>query len=617
MNHAAIFTSFVVIAVSISCDKACAKANAADAHAFGSQVEFVDCPKCDKRMRISEDGKKAFINRSKASELERAEMVERAKRFLKLAEPIKPANPKTPLMGWSSWNTFGAEISEGVIVETARAMVTNGLRDAGYVYVNLDDGFFDGRYPDGKLKIHARRFPEGLKGTVDAIHALGMKAGIYSDAGTNTCASFGGEVGGKGAGLWGHDAEDCKLFFNELGFDFFKVDYCGGYQQKLPERDRYTEISKAIRATGKDVHYNICRWAFPGAWAADVSDSWRTSGDIRADWEVIKFITTNSFNLASYARPGKFNDMDMLEVGMLKGKVKSAFGKTDPGITRDEEITHFGMWCIMTSPLMLGCDVRNMDNESLKLVKNPFLIRMNQDPLGLQAYVAAREGEVYMLAKDAFVLRGTSRYVAVCNTSDKEKEFTIKARDLDLAGSIAAFDLVERGDLGEFTDEVTIRLRPHASKFYLFDAERRLDRVVYEAEGAFLAEYDNLGKRSQGSRIVPTWYDVEGASGGMVVANLGGNKDNTLTWNDIYVSESGEYKLILRTRTDKDFKFSVWVDGKEVCAQYNASSNSMHFADVTLPTAHLNAGMHKISLYSSNPTDKLPEIDCLKVEKIK
>ena len=142
MNYAAILTPFVSIAVLISCNKACAEAKSAEARASHLQVEFVDCPKCDKRMRILEDGKKAFINRSKVSELERPKMVERAKRFLKLAKPIKLANPKTPLMGWSSWNTFGAEISEGVIVETARAMVTNGLRDAGYVYVNLDDGFF-------------------------------------------------------------------------------------------------------------------------------------------------------------------------------------------------------------------------------------------------------------------------------------------------------------------------------------------------------------------------------------------------------------------------------------------------------------------------------------------
>jgi hypothetical protein len=233
---------------------------------------------------------------------------------------------------------------------------------------------------------------------------------------------------------------------------------------------------------------------------------------------------------------------------------------------------------------------------------------MNQDPLGLQAYVAAREGEVYMLTKDAFVLRGTSRYVAVCNTGDKEKEFTIKARDLDLAGSIAAFDLVERGDLGEFTDEVTIRLRPHASKFYLFDAERRLDRVVYEAEGAFLAEYDNLGKRSQGSRIVPTWYDVEGASGGMVVANLGGNKDNTLVWNNVYVPKSGEYTLTLRIRTDKDCAFYMTVnDGEKILVQAKGGDKAK-FIDLAY-TVKLNSGSNKIKLF--NLTDKLPEIDCL------
>jgi hypothetical protein len=179
---------------------------------------------------------------------------------------------------------------------------------------------------------------------------------------------------------------------------------------------------------------------------------------------------------------------------------------------------------------------------------------------------------------------------------------------LDLAGSIAAFDLVERGDLGEFTDEVTIRLRPHASKFYLFDAERRLDRVVYEAEGAFLAEYDNLGKRSQGSRIVPTWYDVEGASGGMVVANLGGNKDNTLVWNDVYVPKSGEYALTLRLRTDKDCAFYMTVnDGEKIFVQAKGGDKAK-FIDLAY-TVKLNSGSNKIKLF--NLTDKLPEIDCL------
>lgn len=606
MNVNSVF-KFLVLSASITCAGVCAY-GAAPARVY--DVEFIECAKCPYRMRVSDDGKKAYINLSRIDAARKDAMKKRAERFLDLAGSVKSANPMTPLMGWSSWNTFGAEISEGVIVETARAMATNGLKEAGYVYVNLDDGFFDGRYPDGRLRIHARRFPEGLKGTVDTIHALGMKAGIYSDAGTNTCASFGGEKGGKGAGLWGHDAEDCKLFFNELEFDFFKVDYCGGYQQKLVERDRFTEISKAIKATGRDVHYNICRWAFPGAWAADVSHSWRTSGDIRADWEVVKFIVTNSLYLASYAKPGRFNDLDMLEAGMLKGKVKSAFGKTDPGLTREEELSHFGMWCIMTSPLVLGCDVRNMDAESLKLVTNPYLLKMNQDPLALQAYVAAREGETYLLVKDAFERYGKSRWVALYNADDIEKEFTIKARDLDLGGRIAAFDLVERADIGEFEGEVTVRVRPHSSKFYLFDASSRLERTRYEAEGSFLAEYDNLGGRCQVGRIVPKWYDVEGASGGIVVANLGGNDKNHLTWKDVHVSRPGRYVLTLRVRSDKESVFNIHVDKSKAETVVVPASAKPEFKDVAV-AFDLTKGSHEISIYNFKAI--LPEIDCLTV----
>ena len=132
--------------------------------------------------------------------------------------------------------------------------------------------------------MHPHRFPNGLKGTVDGIHALDMKAGIYSDAGANTCGSMGGEKSGIGSGLYGHDAADCQLHFNELGFDFIKVDYCGGLKLKLDERTRYTEIANAIKATGrKGVRLNICRWAFPGTWAADIVGSWRTTRDIRAN----------------------------------------------------------------------------------------------------------------------------------------------------------------------------------------------------------------------------------------------------------------------------------------------------------------------------------------------
>ena len=155
-------------------------------------VNFVECPKCDKRVRISEDGKEAFVNLCRIDATRKDEMKARAERLLERAKPVAPANPLTPLMGWSSWNTFALDISEEIIVGVARTMATNGLKAAGYVYVNIDDGFFDGHGADGRLRMHPVRFPNGMKGTVDGIHALGMKAGTYSDAGANTCGRIAG-----------------------------------------------------------------------------------------------------------------------------------------------------------------------------------------------------------------------------------------------------------------------------------------------------------------------------------------------------------------------------------------------------------------------------------------
>jgi hypothetical protein len=291
------------------------------------------------RILISDDGRRAILNRHRigADDLPAAER--RARLLLARGTPVEPAHPLTPLMGWSSWNTFAEHISEDIIVGIGEAMATNSLKEAGYVYVNIDDGFFDGHGPDGKLRFNPVRFPFGLKRTVERLHALGLKAGTYSDAGRNTCASYGGDASGRGAGLYGYDQADCALFFNELGFDFIKVDYCGAYHQKLEEKKRYCEIAHAIRMTGRtDVRMNICRWAFPGTWAASIAGSWRTTRDIRASWESIRGILAENLYLSAYARPGAFNDLDMLEVGHYKGSLKSAFGHDgDKGLTPEEE----------------------------------------------------------------------------------------------------------------------------------------------------------------------------------------------------------------------------------------------------------------------------------------
>lgn len=588
--------------------------------ALFSAVNFVECPKCVKRIRISDDGKDAFVNMSRIDPARKAEMGARAERLLAMGKPVKAANPLTPLMGWSSWNTFACEISQDIIVGIAKTMSTNGLLDAGYAYVNIDDGFFYGHDENGRLRFHPERFPNGMKGTVDGIHALGMKAGIYSDAGADTCGSMGGDKGGVGAGLYGHDASDCNLHFGELGFDFIKVDYCGGRRLFLEERTRYTEIANAIKATGRtDVRLNICRWAFPGTWAADIAGSWRTTCDIRASWESVRNIIAENLYLSAYAKPGHFNDLDMLEVGQIKGAVKSAFGSSgDTGLTIDEEVAHFGMWCILSSPLVLGNDVRIIPPATLKLVTNPYLLRMNQDPLGLQAYVAARFGDAYVLVKDACERFGKSRYVALYNSGDSEHEFTVSAAALDLGGKVAAFDLVEMADVGEFEGEVSVKVRPHAAKFYMFDADRRLDRVVYEAETAYLSDYSEVDSSSFGavavsSRIQGRAYygQVKDASGGVAVLNLGGRDTNDLIWKDVYVSEPGKYDLVFRCDPKESRTLYVQVDGGERRRLYFQQVKD-GFCDITL-SVELEKGRHAIRLV--NPYEMAPDVDCMRVIK--
>ena len=579
-------------------------------------VTFVECPKCDKRIRISDDGRDAFVNLSRIDPSEKEAMAARAERLLARGRPVDFANPRTPLMGWSSWNTFAVDVSEEILVGVARTMATNGLKAAGYAYVNLDDGFFWGHDKKNNLRFHPKRFPNGLKGMVDGIHALGMKAGIYSDAGTNTCgAGWNGETGGVNGGLYGRDLADCRLHFGELGFDFFKVDYCGGLAQRLDERRRYTEIAAAIRATGRDdVRLNICRWAFPGTWAAEIAGSWRTTRDIRASWTSIRDIIAENLYLSAYARPGHFNDLDMLEVGQYRGALKSAFGgRGDVGLTEDEEAAHFGMWCILSSPLVLGNDVRVIPPTTLRLVTNPYLLRMNQDPLGLQAYVVSREDESYVLVKDAETRFGTVRYAALYNASDEERTIRVSARALDLAGRIDAFDLLARADVGSFEDEISVRVGPHAAKFYLLDAARRQDRTVYEAETAYLTDYSELDRSPYGSQKSARlqgrayWTEDDMASGGVAVVNLGGRATNDLIWRDVKTSAGGRRRLTFFCRSPEPRTLMLEIDGGTPTAIEVPATNEK-FA----PVAHeveIPAGIHEIRL--SNAWAPMPDVDVL------
>lgn len=518
------------------------------------------------------------------------------------AQSLHPAEP--PIMGWSSWNTYRINISEDLIKRQAEAMVSLGLKDAGYRYINIDDGFFGYRNKKGILQTHPERFPNGVKCVADHIHHLGLKAGIYSDAGANTCGSlWDADPNGVGVGLYGHEKQDADLYFNQWGFDFIKIDYCGaGQQLDLDERERYTAICKAIREVcPRDISVNICRWAFPGTWARDLARSWRISGDISPRWSSVKSIIRKNLYLSAYAGGGHYNDMDMLEIGR--------------GLTQTEEEVHFGMWCLMSSPLLIGCDLTAIPDASLRLLKNKELIALNQDPLGLQAYVVQHEGEGYVLVKDIEQLRGNVRAAALYNPSDSTCTFHVPLGLLELGGKVKVRDLVKQKDEKAIREYLSYTLPPHSVKILRLKAEQRLEPTRYEAEWAYLPLYNDLGKQK---RIISP-QPFEGASGRMIVTHIGGSKDNYMEWSNVHSDKGGSYTLTIAylppeagKREVNDRLIEVEVNGHAYTPIKKLAENrSEGICTVSLPV-RLEPGCNTIRLGSAYTWT--PDIDCITLE---
>ena len=508
------------------------------------------------------------------------------------------AQVETPTMGWSSWNTFSVNISEDIIKGQADAMVSQGLKDVGYQYINIDDGFQYGRTAEGKVRIHPQRFPHGLKVVSNYIHSKGLKAGIYSDAGDCTCGSISnGDTRNTNVGFYGYEQVDADYYFNELEFDFIKVDYCGGRNLNLNEQEQYTAIHNAIVNTGRDVRYNLCRWAYPGTWCHDISTSWRTTGDIYDGWASVKGILDENLYMSAYCYDGCYNDMDMLEVGR--------------SMTEEEDKTHFGMWCIMSSPLLIGCNMATIKERPLALLKNTELIALNQDPLGLQAYVVQHIGETYILAKDILSLHGTTRAVALYNPSDRAEEMCLSFSEVDLGGKVKVRDLFEHEDLGEMEGALSVMVPPHATRIYKLEAQRRLPRYIYEAETAFLHDYQEIyNNQSLGTAI----YDrSSSASGGAMVGWLGGKRSNSLEWRDVYVVEEADYTVHFCAAAKESRPFSVVLNGEEAGTVSVQTTDWTAFKEYDM-TLHLKAGSNSILLY--NESGWMPNMDYMTIEKV-
>ncbi len=353
----------------------------------------------------------------------------------------------TPPMGWNSWNKFGCNVSEDLIRQMADAMVKSGMKDAGYQYIVIDDCWQVQRDSSGNIVPDAKNFPSGIKALADYVHSRGLKFGIYSDAGSMTCA--------KRPGSLGHEYQDA-LKYAAWDVDYLKYDWCNTSTQDA--KAAYALIRSALNATGRPIVLSICEWgtAKPWLWGKSVGGNlWRTTGDISDKWETKEKDSLGMLNILdlqngieSYAGPGHWNDPDMLEVG-------------NGGMTTEEYRAHFSLWAILAAPLIAGNDLRDMKPEIRDILTNKEVIAVNQDPLGSEGRRVLKDGDREVWARQ---MQDGSRAVVLLNRATTEKEIGLSWENLGYPSHLSASvrDLWQAKDLGQFEGKFSAAVAPHS-----------------------------------------------------------------------------------------------------------------------------------------------------------
>lgn len=353
----------------------------------------------------------------------------------------------TPPMGWNSWNHFYCNINETNIKQAADELVSTGLAKLGYKYVNIDDCWAE-MYRDDKGKFVPKKstFPSGIKALADYVHSKGLKLGIYSDAGYYTCSK-------TMPGSLGHEEVDAKTFAS-WGIDYLKYDNCNNGWIKPTVR--YPVMTRALMKTGRPIYFSLCEWGdmHPALWGAPLGNSWRTTNDIADNWESMISRADQNEIYADYARPGGWNDPDMLEIG-------------NGGMTNDEYKVHFSIWAISKAPLLIGCNLRNITKETMEILGNREVIAVNQDPLGVQAK------KVRMVGGREIWAGPLSDYRVALVILNREPERTAITAEWDDIG-LPSNTLVEARDLWEhktlekkFVGNLTVTLDSHTCKMYV------------------------------------------------------------------------------------------------------------------------------------------------------
>jgi alpha-galactosidase len=356
----------------------------------------------------------------------------------------------TPPMGFNDWNAFGCNVSEQLIKDTADFFVKSGMKDAGYQYVNIDDCWMThNRDAEGRLVPDPVKFPDGIKGTADYVHAKGLKLGIYESAGSETCAHY--------PGSFGHEQTDAQTFA-DWGVDYLKYDNCGTNASNASTQAqyiaRYQAMADALKATGRPIVYSLCEWGNQQVWTwgGDMANLWRTTGDISDNWNSLKSIINQNAPLAQYAHPGAWNDPDMLEVG-------------NGGMTATEYRTHFSLWAEMAAPLLVGTDLRKATPATMAIYLNKDVIAVDQDSLGVQGRVISTDGTHLVFAKP---LSNGEVAVALLNEGDTAATMSTSAADVGLAKPSGAYTVTDLWSkkVTETADRITAAVPAHGTAMY-------------------------------------------------------------------------------------------------------------------------------------------------------
>ena len=353
-----------------------------------------------------------------------------------------------PPMGWMSWNQFGDDIDEQMLREMADAMVASGMVAAGYDTLMIDDGWQGGRDRHNNIIADPHKFPSGIKALADYLHARGIRLGIYSDAAPLTCAGYTASL---------HFEEQDARTFASWDVDYLKYDYCNAPEDAQTARARYRTMADALRASGRDIVLSVCEWGQrePWRWAADIGGQlWRTTYDVRDMWqrapgetdgEGLMDILDINAGLAGYAGPGRWNDPDMLIVG-LYGKSGPSGELGGTGLTDVEYQSNMSLWAIMAAPLIASNDLRSMNAATRRILLNREVIAVNQDPLGRQGERRIRNDVWNVFVKP---LADGDWAVAILNRSDRRRDYRIAWSDIGLPGAFGIRDLWQHEVVGQ------------------------------------------------------------------------------------------------------------------------------------------------------------------------